>query len=107
MIIVAAPCAHVCVRGPGQNGGGGWPLNSVVRCHLKLRLEHRILATRLVIMVLTSPFFWGAYLLLEQRRVADAAIAAGLGVAAWTFAVVAKKEWLWFVWGIGDWDKGK
>ena len=33
MIIEAAPCAHVCVRGPVQKAAGGWPLNSVVRWH--------------------------------------------------------------------------
>src|SRR5512141_1156921 len=33
MIIVAAPCAHVCVRGPVRNGRHARPLSSVVRHH--------------------------------------------------------------------------
>ena len=33
-IIVAAPCAHGCVRGPVQKAARAWPLNSVVRQHV-------------------------------------------------------------------------
>jgi hypothetical protein len=31
--VAAAPCAHICVRGPVQKTAGAWPLNSVVRLH--------------------------------------------------------------------------
>ena len=34
MIIVAAPCAHVCVRGPVRTAASTWPLNSVVSTQL-------------------------------------------------------------------------
>src|SRR5260221_11109124 len=29
VVIVAAPCAHICVRGPVQKAARAWPLNSV------------------------------------------------------------------------------
>jgi hypothetical protein len=37
VIIVAAPCAHVCVRGPVQKAVRARPLNSVVRQHMTVR----------------------------------------------------------------------
>ena len=45
-IIVAAPCAHVCVRGPVRKCGRGRPFNGIVRHH---RMSSRVATCCLVI----------------------------------------------------------
>jgi hypothetical protein len=32
-MIAAAPCAHVCLRGPARKAARAWPLNEIVRHH--------------------------------------------------------------------------
>jgi hypothetical protein len=51
---VAAPCAHVCVRGPVRKAAGASPLNSVVR-HQRAHLKR--ITIELAVVVLSAIAF--------------------------------------------------
>ena len=48
---MAAPCAHVCVRGPVQKAARAWPLNWVVRSHCDMERSGKLVAANVMMAV--------------------------------------------------------
>ena len=75
-VIVAAPCAHVCVRGPVRKAARAWPLNWVVsRQHTEM---HR--SAIFTVMLGVALPAWGGIASMndEERLAAGAAVAQTL-----------------------------
>ena len=60
---MAAPCAHVCVRGPVRKRHRGWPLSWVVRPHAPEQRQWRILGAVAFLLAGVAPLgAFGIYL---------------------------------------------